>query len=1318
MGLAQRLGAMQARARRVLARAAVLAAAIAIVSCAFGVIGALGATMGFGEAGSGAGQLNVAFGIAVQQESGEVYIGDNNNQRIDEFDEAGGFVRAWGFGVLDGKAEAQTCTSSCLVGLGGGGSGQFGEHSVEGVAVDNDLMSASHGDVYAIDAVNHRVEKFDAAGDFLLMFGREVNATTHANICLAGETCQAAPEEGTGEGEFERLNGRAIAVDASGHVFVGDENRVQEFSSGGAVQAQIPIPGAGFIKNLAVDSADHIYVQASGLVGVHEYEVSGTELGVRDAAGEPSAIALGPADQLFVSDGPNQPVHHMLEYDAAGDQVASFDAGQEDGLNGMAYANTAKALYVIGTSGDLVRVATPPPPGPLVLSQSAEAIEPASATLTATVNPEGPEVTSYHFEYGTTTAYGQSSASEELKGGAFEDQPVSAPITGLQTRSTYHFRVVVSNGSETTDGPDETFTTLPPALIDSESVTQVSTDSARLGAELNPLGSTTEYHFQFGTSTAYGQEAPVPEAITAAGHEDVPISIQIEGLTPNTTYHYRLVAHNTLGEVQGEDHSFTTQSEAPTVLPDGREWEMVSPANKEGVSLEAISNGGAVIQAAGDGSAFTYVAKAAIEAEAPANRSIANTQVLSRHQAGGWASKDIETPSESVAVPRGGRPSEYQLFSQDLQSAAIEPQSETALSPHTSEGTPYIRHNSDEGQFCPAVNCYEPLVSACPAPGQSCPAAIAEAANAPAGTQFGLAGVHFKGASPDLSRVVLATSVNLVEGFEGAGEGLYEWAGGRLKPVSVLPGGKSTGEAGLGVAIGNGNEISTRGAVSAEGDRVEFATNSPSTGTQIYLRDMSLGQSIELDAIQGGTGGAGVPEFQGANRDESKVFFSDDSRLTANATAKPNEPDLYECEVGISAGKLGCTLKDLTVDSNLGQAADVQGVIPAFSEDGRFVYFVANGALAAGASEGDCSESESANCNLYVLDTDSGQRRLVGELSGLDAPDWMGRGGFLKNLTARSSPDGRYLAFMSERSLTGYDNRDAKSGERDEEVFLYDEVSGKLSCASCNASGGRPQGIFDQNKFPGLLVDRPGTWGERWIAGSIPGWTAADTSRSFYQSRYLSDSGRMFFNSSDALVPQDGNGKEDVYQYEPAGVGDCTSASGCQSLISSGSSPEESAFMDASEDGSSAFFITAAKLSSADLDGDFDIYDARICTASLPCPAAATSVPPPCTTSDSCRAAPAPQPSIFGAPASATFSGAGNLPAPAVKAAVKAKAPTRAQLLAKALKSCQKKAKKKRPSCRAQAERRYGAKKAAKKSSKRPGKSAKRASANTAKGKR
>ena len=294
-------------------------------------------------------------------------------------------------------------------------------------------------------------------------------------------------------------------------------------------------------------------------------------------------------------------------------------------------------------------------------------------------------------------------------------------------------------------------------------------------------------------------------------------------------------------------------------------------------------------------------------------------------------------------------------------------------------------------------------------------------------------------------------------------------------------------------------------------------------------------------------------------------------------------------------------------------------------------------------------------------------------------------------MTSRVSPNGRYLAFMSERSLTGYDNIDVSEAETeegvaesggsvevktkvhpDEEVFLYDAGSGShpptLVCASCDPTGARPVGSTGGESRDSREWNDRAIWAERWVAGAVPGWTPENNISALYQSRYLSNSGRLFFDSHDALVPADVNGTEDVYEYEPAGIESpggklqCSQASasgsdvfkpetaaepaGCVGLISAGSSAQESAFIDASEMGGDVFFLTTSKLAPQDYDTSYDIYDAHECTAASPCAPPPAAQPPACTTEASCKPSPTPQPGIYGPPASATFNGPGNLTSP------------------------------------------------------------------------
>jgi hypothetical protein len=258
----------------------------------------------------------------------------------------------------------------------------------------------------------------------------------------------------------------------------------------------------------------------------------------------------------------------------------------------------------------------------------------------------------------------------------------------------------------------------------------------------------------------------------------------------------------------------------------------------------------------------------------------------------------------------------------------------------------------------------------------------------------------------------------------------------------------------------------------------------------------------------------------------------------------------------------------------------------------------------------------------------------------------------------------------------------------DEEVFEYHAGSGArpptLACASCDPTGARPVGeqvhtLVDNEVLEGGLttsVVDPTEYEDwqqyQWLAGDLPGGEAFEGGAARYQPRALSNEGRLFFDSGSALVPKDINGAWDVYEYEPENVpagGEhvCSSSStsgsvvfkparafqvegdereegaGCVGLISSGESPQDSAFLDASENGSEVFFLTTSKLSSQDFDNAYDVYDAHECTTASPCIAPPPGPEPECTTAEACRAAPMPQPSIYGAPASATFNGVGNL---------------------------------------------------------------------------
>jgi hypothetical protein len=805
-----------------------------------------------------------------------------------------------------------------------------------------------------------------------------------------------------------------------------------------------------------------------------------------------------------------------------------------------------------------------------------------------------------------------------------------------------------------------------------EWVSGVSSNSAILQACIISGSSETEYIFQYGTSVSYASAVEAIPGGAGSCSDGLSVEAHVQGLLAHTLYDYRVVA----GTTEGTGQTFTTQpAGGELALPDGRVWELVSPAVKDGALIPPIELGAGVVQAAEGGGAITYPSNGPLGANPPANSN--ETQMLSaRLLDGGWSSQDIATPHGIVSGVSIGIGQEYRAFSYDLSVGLVQQlgnaERAVPLSEGASEATPYLRADpplsaepgsSEQAAYSEAEmeGGYLPLVVGCPA-GETCKARVEERANAPPGVKFG-GDIKFLGADADLSHVIFRSNeAPLVVGAEE--EMMYEWSVSKsprvqLQLVSVLPDvppyeGRQARAAELGAA----GEKDARGAVSSDGSRIVWSYEG-----HLFMRYSLDGQSWQTVQLDVGAGENGHAVFQFASSDGSKVFFTDEERLIVGSEAEEGKPELYECEMVEEAGGLVCDLSDLTIAK--GESADVRGTVLAGGNESSYVYLVAEGVL-TGESEKNAQgeRAEAGADNLYMLHYDGQTKEwkptFIAVLSEEDSQDWAGRGSDLEKMTSRVSPDGEYLVFMSENSLTGYDNIDINSGVPDEEVYLYGAPStgmpsGRLVCVSCNPTDERPAGVFDTlaaHEGRGLLVDQQKIWNEsggRWLAGSVPGWTAMSVGTARYQSRYVLDSGRVFFDSPDALVPQATNGLVDVYEYEPVGSGTCTGSSstfsvaagGCIGLISSGSSGEESVFLDASGSGDDVFFLTSAPLVAADKDTAFDVYDAHACSRLAPCSSEAVSSPA-CVTVEGCRVSPSLQPSIFGAPASATFSGSGN----------------------------------------------------------------------------
>ena len=397
---------------------------------------------------------------------------------------------------------------------------------------------------------------------------------------------------------------------------------------------------------------------------------------------------------------------------------------------------------------------------------------------------------------------------------------------------------------------------------------------------------------------------------------------------------------------------------------------------------------------------------------------------------------------------------------------------------------------------------------------------------------------------------------------------VYDWSGGQLHLVGILPDGSVDPNG----AFAAGPPSSH--AVSDDGSRI-YWQDAPSFGVgALYLREG--GQTVLVSERQS-DGSAQSAQFWHAARDGSKAYLTSEGRLTGDAS--PTANDLYQYDAG------SAKLVDLTPDSTDPNGASVEFVLGT-SDDGSYVYFIAFGALAAGAVSG--------SPNVYAWH--DGTTRLVGTLANAAG----------SSPNSRVSPDGRYLGFVFSDQISGPHPQNAQPFD---EAYLYDYQDDSLVCASCLPNGLQPTGDVRLQE-------------DSFFRDSFEAFKAG-------ASRNVSDGGRFFFESPDALVPTDTNGKLDVYEYQAGQV----------HLISTGRADTDSFFGDASASGNDVFLTTRERLVGQDQDDNYDLYDARV-SGGL----AAQNPPssgPPCQGATCQTGSFAP-----GAPlaASISFGGPGNLP--------------------------------------------------------------------------
>jgi hypothetical protein len=235
----------------------------------------------------------------------------------------------------------------------------------------------------------------------------------------------------------------------------------------------------------------------------------------------------------------------------------------------VALSSEAGSIALVGGPGDKENIgaawafanqAAPP----AVATNPASEVTATSATLNATVNPNGQSVTKCEFEYGPTETYGSAVPCKELPGSGEFRIAVSASVTGL-TNIVYHFRISATNATGTSKGNDRRLVATAPTG-ETKPATEVTSTTATLNATVNSHGGEiSKCEFEYGESEAYGFRVSCT-SLPPPGESAVAVSASVGALNPNTTYHFRISATSTGGTSKGADETFKTLPKPPTVL--------------------------------------------------------------------------------------------------------------------------------------------------------------------------------------------------------------------------------------------------------------------------------------------------------------------------------------------------------------------------------------------------------------------------------------------------------------------------------------------------------------------------------------------------------------------------------------------------------------------------------------------------------------------------------------------------------------------------------------------------------------------------------
>lgn len=541
----------------------------------------------FGEQGTGAGQFEAGyagFDVAVDDSTGDVYVADSENSRVQKFDENGNFLMMWGFGVRDGSDEFQVCEAPgpCQKGIYGNAPKQF--RFPGGIAVDNS-SGPNKGDVYVADVGcwcgegRNEILKFSPNGAYL----GSING------------------EETPGGVFHGLSPYNLDVDGNGFVWVAENERIMRFSNqannayvGGsewhvwATSQYTGGPEAIPAFNIAATpDGSAVYVTSYYLGGpwwqdaLYRFVANGsTQRFVMANRGGMTAFDSSNdhffAANIYPGNGDCPP--QSQEFD--GDPVEPKPVGPPFSWEGFSCGVASLAVNpntgVVYAAGNFVPkiAAFVPRRVPETITEPATLVLHTTATINGHTAPDpiaGGPVSECYFEWGLTTTYEHKTPCEQ-------EAPISGPtdvtlaLSGLIQDETYHYRLVARNSIDVEHGEDRTFTPAAVLELNTGEASDITATTANLHGSFNANGEGTEYFFEWGD--AKSDLSHVTPAKDGGAGGPTSASQSLEGLEQYKQYYYRISATNSFGTSHGATLSFKTNPASPPKVAESSATEV------------------------------------------------------------------------------------------------------------------------------------------------------------------------------------------------------------------------------------------------------------------------------------------------------------------------------------------------------------------------------------------------------------------------------------------------------------------------------------------------------------------------------------------------------------------------------------------------------------------------------------------------------------------------------------------------------------------------------------------------------------------------